>query len=375
MVGDGPLCLRFMREYQKRISQEALESLEHHDRIVVASPTGSGKTVTALQGILPGLKGKSLWVTHRKELLDQVKLHRVEGLDIRMIQALRIIKDYDNVIIDEGHHVCASQYATLFERFQRAKFIALTATPYRMDGEGLGSCGFSAIIHGPDVYELTVLGFLSECRVLVSATEEQKAWEVNAAASVIHRNFKTSSLVYCRTVEDAWLTSKALKKLGIRAASVDADTKPKDRIKACHELQRLKLKALCNHTIFTEGYDAPAIDLLVLNRLTASRCLWRQMIGRGLRPSPGKAECLVLDLAGNGITHGSIYDREIFNLDGSVQRTESRTLAMTSNSPKPYDYQPEQPLKEWKPRQVPNCLSESLQKLKSKSSPLRFLTG
>jgi hypothetical protein len=52
---------------------------------------------------------------------------------------------------------------------------------------------------------------------------------------------------------------------------------------------------MCNVALFTEGFDCPEVDCVVLLRETKSRALWSQMIGRGLRTAPGKVDCLILD--------------------------------------------------------------------------------
>jgi superfamily II DNA or RNA helicase len=98
------------------------------------------------------------------------------------------------------------------------------------------------------------------------------------------------------------------------------------------------------------------------------------MIGRGTRNAPGKRECTVLDLAGNGVLHGSIYDKEIYDLNGKVESTESRTLTKSeaSDEAEEYEHNQGEELKEWKPQPKPIRLIESLQRLKSKS-PLRRL--
>jgi superfamily II DNA or RNA helicase len=121
--------------------------------------------------------------------------------------------------------------------------------------------------------------------------------------------------------------------------------------------------------------DVPNVDLVVLNRHTLSRCLWKQMIGRGTRNATGKKECTVLDLAGNGVLHGSIYDKEIYDLNGKVESTESRTLTPIAASDEKYKHNQGEELKEWKPQPKPIRLIESLQRLKSKSPLHRLKTA
>ena len=48
------------------------------------------------------------------------------------------------------------------------------------------------------------------------------------------------------------------------------------------------------------GFDAPHVDLIAVLRPTESVSLYQQIVGRGLRLSPGKEDCLILDYTGQG---------------------------------------------------------------------------
>lgn len=373
-MNDEHTTLR-LRPYQEAIVKQTLEALQKHSHVVVACPTGAGKTVIAMHGILPTLPGRTAWVTHRKELAKQAESYS-RRLDVFMVQR-EFSGEYDTIIIDEGHHVCAAQYRRILTSFPRSNIIALTATPYRLDGVGLGSCGFSCIVHGPDTYDLTVDGTLCPVRVYIPRSEHTAAWLPDAASKRIAETRFSKGIVFCRSVKEACQIAGALSSSGIPAASIDAETETSQRAKLFRAFSAGKIKALCNHTIFTEGVDVPDVDLVVLNRHTLSRCLWKQMIGRGTRNAHGKTQCTVLDLAGNGVVHGSIYDREIYDLNGKVESTESRTIEAEQAGDESYQYEHNQgeELKEWKPQPKPIRLIESLQRLKSRSPLLRLRTA
>lgn len=61
-----------------------------------------------------------------------------------------------------------------------------------------------------------------------------------------------------------------------------------------------ELRYLVNVAVLTTGFDAPHVDLIAILRATSSVSLYQQIVGRGLRLYPGKADCLVIDYAGNG---------------------------------------------------------------------------
>jgi len=360
--------------FQDWVCDEFFASLGEHRRIVVACPTGSGKTVIAMHGILRYLPAPVLWVTHRRELLKQAERHKMP-VNVQMVGSFSG-GDFKSVIIDEGHHCSAAQYQQIFRALPKAIVVALTATPYRLDGVGLGSCGFTKIINGPDTLELTKLRVLCPAVTFVPGSESTSSWVAHDCAKLIAaRRFK-KAIVYCRTVEDAVKTSSELIRIGVRSSVIHGETKEQHREDIEESFRNGKTKVLCNHTIFTEGYDLPEVDMIVLNRHTQSRCLWKQMTGRGLRRSHGKTRFIILDLAGNGVTHGSIYDREIYGLDGSVEKVEQRELPESSERDESeYEYNAAEKLKLWKPQPRPISIIESLHRLKSRSPLLKLMTA
>lgn len=83
------------------------------------------------------------------------------------------------------------------------------------------------------------------------------------------------------------------------------------------------LKFLCNVNVLTTGFDAPAIDCVVLLRPTASAALYIQMVGRGFRLAPGKENCLILDYGGNVLRHGPVNDVDV--IDMGEEEEEEKT--------------------------------------------------
>jgi DNA repair protein RadD len=356
-----------LRDYQSKIVEEFKAARPAHRRIVVACPTGSGKTILAVDGIIPLLEGPIAWVTHRTELAEQVRRHKCP-VHVIMAQSREPVRGYKSIIVDEGHHVAATSYQKIIRQNPGALIVCLTATPYRMDGVGLGACGFTKIIVGPDIYELTQRRWLSAAKVFVPASERQGAWEPRAAIRSMLKHKFTRALVYCHRIKAAREMAQILNEIKIPAGVVTGDMDSLERAKIVTQFAKGRIKVLLNHTIFTEGNDIPAIDMIVLNRLTHSRCLWRQMTGRGLRPSPQKTHCIVLDLAGNSLLHGSIYDKEIFSLQGSVETTSARECPSEIKEETETEIEnlnKGETLKLWTPKPKPVKIIENLQKLKS----------
>ncbi|WII73832.1 DEAD/DEAH box helicase [Bdellovibrio sp. 22V] len=92
------------------------------------------------------------------------------------------------------------------------------------------------------------------------------------------------------------------------AALVVGDTPDQERDEIIEAFKAQKLKYLVNVSVLTTGFDAPHVDVIAILRPTESVSLYQQIIGRGLRLSPGKSDCLILDYTGQG---HDIYSPEI----------------------------------------------------------------
>ncbi len=117
---------------------------------------------------------------------------------------------------------------------------------------------------------------------------------------------RKSWLFFCSGVNHAHHVAEALRARGIDAATVTGDTPSDERDAILRAFKSGELQAVTNANVLTTGFDAPNIDLLVLLRPTTSPGLYTQILGRGMRLSPSKANCLVLDYAGNIERHGPI---------------------------------------------------------------------
>ncbi|MFA0520246.1 DEAD/DEAH box helicase, partial [Vibrio sp. 10N.222.55.E8] len=80
---------------------------------------------------------------------------------------------------------------------------------------------------------------------------------------------------------------------------VIGETPTLERDQIINDFKERKIKFLVNVSVLTTGFDAPHVDLIAILRPTESISLYQQIVGRGLRLSPGKKACLVLDYAGN----------------------------------------------------------------------------
>ena len=156
-----------LRDYQLAICERVKEAFEAHRSVMMQMPTGTGKTVVLAELVKRYLDTISyqrcqvLIVAHRIELIDQIGEHlRGYGIGYGVIAGGRKTKETEPVmvasiqtlssklsalssllcpllvVIDEAHHALAKTYQMLWAAWPEAKFLGLTATPYRMSGDG-----------------------------------------------------------------------------------------------------------------------------------------------------------------------------------------------------------------------------------------------
>jgi ATP-dependent helicase IRC3 len=82
---------------------------------------------------------------------------------------------------------------------------------------------------------------------------------------------------------------------------------------------------VCNCAVLVEGFDEPSIDCIIVARPTKSKPLYIQMVGRGTRIYPGKADLLILDVVGVTSRHSIITVQEIFKLDLTKKSVKEAT--------------------------------------------------
>jgi DNA repair protein RadD len=98
--------------------------------------------------------------------------------------------------------------------------------------------------------------------------------------------------------------TSAIVQSGVRAEHLDGNTPIKERDAILARLASGETEIVSNCMVLCEGWDMPAVGCCILARPTRQMGLYRQMIGRVLRPADGKRDAIILDHSGAVYRHG-----------------------------------------------------------------------
>ncbi len=271
--------------------------------------------------------------------------------------------------IDEAHHVLRNnKWGKCVDLFPRALGLGVTATPERADGQGLGihSDGvFHDMVQGPTMRELINMGALCDYEIVVPESDfevpdkvapsgdysPQKMREASQKSHIvgdvvkeyIKYAFGKRAIVFATDVETANQISKNFNEQGIRSASVSAKTPTEVRSDYIRRFRDGELTVLVNVDLFGEGFDVPAVEVVIMARPTASLAVFLQQFGRVLRTMFGKQFGLVIDHVSNWKRHGFPDKPRLWTLDRREKRgkkepdPEDIPLTVCKNCSRPYE--------------------------------------
>lgn len=350
-----------LRDYQLECLNEIkLKYNEGVRRMAISIATGLGKTVVFSN--LPqhlGFKNKILVVAHRIEILHQTaeKLKAFNpGVDVAIdmgdskMNGERFVcasiqtigrggenkrlqaydpKQFDVIIIDEGHHSIANGYQRIIDYFTEGNpnilLIGFSATWQRYDELDLSQI-FNGITYHYGILEGMKNGYLVpsieafkvsteiDLSNVSAYSDDFVVNDLSAAVNIGERNnliIKTihtyisnePTLIFAVDIEHAKDITALLLQRGFNAALVTGDTPKDEREITLSRYKQGLIQFIVNVQVFTEGTDLPSTECLMFARPTKSSLLYIQMIGRGLRPYPGKKSCKVFDFVDNTGKH------------------------------------------------------------------------
>ena len=170
-------------DYQEDMKERIEKALRLHRSVMAQMPTGTGKTyllTAVIDSFVSNNPMEKVWiVAHRRELVSQIddtvrKFHSYSASNtsslLSSVKAMSIqwlMRHYDEIeeepgmiVIDEAHHALAKTYKEMWERFPKAKFLGLTATPCRLNGKGFTDL-FDVLVQSWSVPEFISKGRLA----------------------------------------------------------------------------------------------------------------------------------------------------------------------------------------------------------------------
>ncbi len=340
-----------LRPYQRQgIGQIAAALREGERRILRQLPTGGGKTheiaAVTLCAVNAGLR--VLILATRTRLVRQIHErleafgvpHGIIAADLRgMFDAFQFVQvcsadtlyrrcigdavmplpAAEVVIFDEAHLAAADSRMAILEQYPDALRLGFTATPARKSGKSLSTV-FDRLILGPSILELIRAGSLVRPRIFnvpVVSREELKALPKDAAGDYaegavgtllsrpkligdVIENWlgiaagKRSIVFACNKAHGASLV-EGFGRAGIAAEILTDQDDEATREEAITRLESGQTSVLVNCFLLSYGIDVPAVECIVLARPTRSLPMYLQMVGRGMRPAPGKDHVVLID--------------------------------------------------------------------------------
>lgn len=379
------------RPYQAEAVSAAKDGLASAGRALVIMATGLGKTVVAGEVVRAHLErhpeSTVLVAAHTTDLIAQLERamwrhvgkgtptallsgderpDSMEGIVCATVQsALATVREGwrpELVVVDEAHHVSDDgMFRELLDALDGTPLLGLTATPWRGDGFDL------AARFGPPVFTMGIAdgmaqGFLADvdyrlyvddidwsvvqeasegaltirdlnARLFLPQRDEAVIEELRAAWNV---TVEPRAIVFCRTIEHAEEFAATLRASGWRrAAAVSTRQSRRDRDILMSDFRDGRVPIVAAVDIFNEGVDVPDVNILCFLRVTHSRRIFVQQLGRGLRLREGKDHVRVLDFVSDVRRVAATLDlaRSFAAAPGEVERLTLPQSTFTFSEP------------------------------------------
>ena len=335
-------------DYQEDMKERIEKALRLHRSVMAQMPTGTGKTyllTAVIDSFVSNNPIEKVWiVAHRRELVSQIdetvrKFHSYSASNtsslLSSVKAMSIqwlMRHYDEIeeepgmiVIDEAHHALAKTYKEMWERFPKAKFLGLTATPCRLNGKGFTDL-FDVLVQSWGVPEFISKGRLATydfvsikldgvTQRLIDSLQKRGAdgdyqnkemdMLLNKKPSIerLYRSLEEygkdrKGIVYAINISHAQKITKLYQEHGVKAIAIDSNTPATERQQDIEAFKKGDIQVLVNVDIFSEGFDCPDVEFVQLARPTLSLAKYLQMVGRGLRVAKGKKNCVIIDNVG-----------------------------------------------------------------------------
>jgi len=347
-----------LHDYQSRLVNKARNAFsDGYKSPCIVAPCGAGKSVmiSEIARMTTEKGNRVLFLVHRKELIEQIEnSFRINAVNLDLVQfgmVQTIVRRLDKterpqlIITDESHHGLAKSYRNIYEYFNDALRLSFTATPIRLNGEGLGDVN-DILLEEVNAEWLIENGFLSpykyyapklieEDYLKLSSMKEFTSKSIDdALGNVIYgdviAHYKKladgeQAIAYCHSVAASEELAETFNSLGIPAAHIDGKTDKQKRGAIIEQFRKREIRVLTNVDLIGEGFDVPDCSTVIMLRPTKSLSLYIQQSMRGMRFKAGKTS-IIIDHVGNVQRFGLPDEKREWSLTGKKKQSSEATI-------------------------------------------------
>lgn len=346
-----------LRPYQQYFEDEFFKCVKNGVRnVCIGAFTGCGKTYMSASIAEKYLNdgGIVIFIAPRIDLVKQT----VRSFDhLGRVQIIQGNRKFDNngyiyiasmqtlikrtllftpalIIHDERHFAFYGKTGKkILDKFPNADYLSLTATPYTPKGFPLK--GFDKIIHYKTIQWYIDNEYLVDCECYapvlpdlsnikttagdynnkeLDAVMNNSVMIGNILEETVDRIRGKKTLFFAVTIDHCEEVAKQYGDAGFNAVAYHSKLNDDIREKIIEDFENGIIDILVSVSTLTMGFDVPNVNCIIIARPTKSQNLYRQIVGRGMRPFPGKDYCLLIDCAGvikeNGMPNEEVVPKE-----------------------------------------------------------------
>lgn len=226
---------------------------------------------------------------------------------------------FDLVIIDEGHHVAAESWQKVVRAFPQARFVSLTATPFRADNKDLlgdlvyrypfaramlngyikhivsasaHPAEITFTVHGEDeTYTLEQILDLNEeawfrrgvalseeCNRHIAEKAVEKLQQLRAATGFPHQ-IAASAM----SIDHADQVRAIFQEMGLQAETIHSNLPDERKAAVLAKLRNNQIDVIVQVAMLGEGFDHPPLSIAAIFRPYRSLAPYIQFVGRVMR--------------------------------------------------------------------------------------------
>ncbi len=360
-----------LRKYQQELLDAVrAEAMAGKKKIIMVLSTGGGKTAILFEIARLAVEkgGKVMILVHRRDLAFQtaekfkeygsevgILMSGVENDFTKPIQIVSVwtykrrldlaettfnqfFINANLILLDECHKSLSPTYEKVLKHYDDKMMIGVSATPCRGDGTSMGKV-YDSLVDTIPVARLIEEKYLVPC-VYYGGTEADLKnvktvrgdWDIKELGKrsdkpkligdIVDNWFRLAggkqTIVFAVNRSHGKHLANAFDARGVEVDYLDAHSPDELRAEVLKDFAEQKTQMIVNVALFQEFLDAPIASCIVMARSTKSMGLWRQCVGRGLRPHPesGKTELTVIDHGGCCQKLGFIDEPVEWTLEG-----------------------------------------------------------